>query len=319
MQRAAFACCALACGSFALVACKGSSSPPPEDKRAPAQAPIAPLDEIADASPPDAPSLPCYAVPPDPDAERAGIRRLTHRAGGTPLPRPSSPQRDVTVLKPGSPTLVRGLAPASDGTLSVAPGIGADAVTMMARIDKQKVTLTAPAHLDGAVLGIRGATSAILAIGPQGVALLAKYRSDYVTPRKRDRGRRPEVVAELWPLAIVRDDLDGDGTLELISYSEVRYEIGTGDTITPIVELGVLWGTGAISSFELCCESQLESTVYLAPLTHGGGKPMLFTLDGLRYTVGGGALNELPSTRPEAGQAACLQTSENDPGVLRAR
>lgn len=324
-MRIAIACCA-------LVACKGSERN--EDQRKPAQAPVAP-EAPADAAVPDAAVAPCFQLPFDMAAEKAGIRRLAHRASQAPAR--AKPPPGVVLLPVGIKTVV----PALKGREALGvPEIGADALVSMATFEKDVVRLTAPAHLEGAVIAMTGAAitargagpkkSVLVAIGESGLATLARYRADYVKPRiaksPTDGG---DTIDELYPQAIFHDDIDGDGTVELVAYSALGFaQRGTGAGLQLMrgneYEVGVLWSDGSFAFGSVCCGLDASPVVFLAPPSLSGGAPLLFTLTGDRFALRPKALEKLPpetggkmtGPRASAPKPMCLQTSASEPAKL---
>ncbi len=311
MLRTALACCA-------LIACKGA---PEEDMRVPAQAPV--TSEPADAEVPDAPSPPCFAIPFTADAESAGIRRLAHRV--PPATKAPAKKRDAVKLVVGKPTIIPGLKPWKPAPLgmrepppprpplSVVEVIGAEALVAMAKFPNDKVSLVAPAHLEGAVVAITGGTRVTLAIGDSGAATLARYREHYVKPRLAETPREGDRKVQLEPLAVMLDDVDGDGTPEQIAFSLAT--LWKGDTGRPQLEVGILWATGELAYARVDFNGADVRVHHLVPPTLSGGTLQLVSAAGAQFVLDGKTLTKLPAV---AGDQRCLQTSATEPAVIRA-
>lgn len=309
MLRTALACCA-------LIACKGGA--PDEDKRAPAPAPIAPT-EPADAAPPDAPSAPCFALPLDADGERAGLRFLAHRVPPATTTKPPK-LRDVVKLAVGKSTVIPGLVDPKDLSrpiyvpeVSHAEGLLAGSPSAAAR------KVIAPQHLEGAVLEVYGVRLVTLAIGDAGMATLARYREHYIKPRIAASPVEANYVLRLAPLAILLDDLDGDGALEQISFTRVvlfplRPSLETRDVE---LEVGVLWSTGELAFVRLGYDGLRVPAYYVVPPTLSGGAVLLLSMDGQRIALDGKTLTKLPASGLFA--KVCVQTSTTEPAQLAGR
>lgn len=286
-----------------LVACKGKT--PPEDKRSPAQAPVV----VADAAVPDAPSGPCFALPFGMDAERAGIRKLTIRAI-VPMPRVTK-LPGVTKLVVGKPTRVPGLQPPKDGAALRVPDIGADALVTMAKLTPGGVDLIAPPHTSSAVLRVEGETSALVAVGDEGLVSLIRYRDDYV-PTRKVAGKDAGEITTIEPLAIFAADLATEPPLGLVSYSAVS------DGARTHLEVGVLWHPSGSPTPQVGYAPLRDTSLplYVVPPTLSGGAPLLVGADGTRIVVENMTLRLLAV--PPGGAPACLQTSTTQPAQFRA-
>ena len=291
---------------LALVsACKGSDrheAPPPATPR------DAPAANTQDA-PPSPLAEPCFAIPLDADAEKAGIRRLAHRIppAGAAAPRP----RDVVVLPIGTRAPVPGLRRAGEEPLN-AFGLGADALAAMAKDDSKQVTTVAPAHLEGAVIRLRGATSVLVAVGDAGASTLTRYRDDYAKRRIAASGGK---VTAVEPFALIYDDVDSDGALDLVSFSQTKPSEREPTTL----ELGVLFSSGGIGFGRICCATSVRD-LFVVPPTLSGGKTMIFDLAGDRLLVGDRRVEMLavPSVGEDRGDM-CLQTSATNSAELVRR
>jgi hypothetical protein len=319
MLRTALACCA-------LLACKGS---PPEDERAPAQAPMVP-PEPADAGF-DAPSAPCYAIPFKAEAERAGIRRLAHRVPPSSTTKPPT-VRGVVKLVVGKQTVVPRLRPSPvdaqhGGEHAPRPQVrvpavaNADGLIVRSDAPTDKVTVNALAYLEGAVVEVAGDGFALVAIGDAGIATLARYREHYVKPRLAAIPSEGADTVQFTPLAIMLDDLDGDGVPEQVSFSRVGFQPRTPTQGTKAVdsevELGVLWSTGEFASVRICCDPFDVSRHYVVPPTLSGGNVLLVATTGDRIVLDGKNLTRLPAD-PVTGENRCLQTSTTEPATIIA-
>lgn len=299
-----------------LVACKGNKAPP-EDKRAPAQAPVALASDAAIDAP--APSGPCFTLPFGMDAERAGIRRVAHRtAVEWAAPRENVKVDDAIVLPPGKPTLVKGLRAYTAQAL-VVPSIGADALVATAKIDKEKVTLTAPPHLEGAMIAVQGSDYKLArtVIGERGRRGLELYAGNYVLARLlADPLHDGLPLAKLMPVAVIADDLDADGAIDLVALSSATARLpetgGHRKPELPPYELGVLWKQSEKIAF-----APLPSTdvLYVVPPALSGGKPLIVSQGGARIAIEGDKLVKLPTQYFDDG--ACLQTSATEPASFR--
>jgi len=262
-----------------LLACKGSSAP---DKRAPDPTTPAPVPVA-----PTAESSPCYSFPFGIDAERAGIRRLAHRPTNLPsvtVDRKATrdPTFEQTIeLAPGVPTTIDVL-PRKGGPPFSVPGIGADAMVATAKVTGTSVTVTAPAHLDGAVVEITGETFVRAEIGENGRRALDLYQTRYVLKRYADaegRYHRGHKLTALWPVAIIADDVDGDGKPELVALSRVDVQMPESDRPIDIpgpYDLAIIW----LDSEEYThAWLPSDATIYVVPPGLSGSKPMFVSLD----------------------------------------
>jgi hypothetical protein len=302
-------CAPLLVGAL-LAACKGKGDKP---ESVPLTPPVSPADAATsatvDAATPSSSSASCFTIPFDGSAETAGIRRLAHRI--PPLANAAQRVGNVVVLPVDKRAPVPGLQAPDNEPLRTF-GLGADALATMAQVDPKNpknVTTVAPAHLEGAVMHVRGATSVLVAVGDAGVATLARYREHYVKRRIADKSAP---ISALEPYAIIYDDLDADGTLELISFSRT-----TPARDPSMVELGVLFSTGEIGFAPICCGDSVLG-VWVVPPTLSGGKTLLFDLVGDRVTVGNKQVETLPRTQVGGG-GVCLQTSATKPAELAPR
>lgn len=319
-------------GAIAAVLCAacGSSDPPPSKQSAPP-----PVVAVADAAVPDAAPRSCFAIaldaerrstPFDADGERAGLRRIAHHARHTSSR--AAPVRGVVKLTPGIATLT-GLSGNQKRGL-VVPDIGIDGAITMPDHKTGSLQILPPAFLEGAAVELSASKRVLFAIGDAGLETLARYQKSYVKPRlaksPQNGGRK---IIGILPRALIEDDIDGDGELELVAVSR----IDTGQTYNDPddYELGVLWKNGDTAFVRLCCGGYWRPpSIYLAPPTLTGGKPMLFTIDGHRISIDGHALTDLPMVSPNgnSGRAfddmtprpdakpLCLQTSMTEAAQL---
>lgn len=284
MQRAALA-------YVVVAACKGGDKPAEPAPRA--------MPVVGDATSSDAAvAAPCFAVPLDAAGEKAGLRLLANRAQHVETDVLLAVPKGVTRLDPGQPALVKRLR----APLSVPP-INADALVAMAKPKGRDFELTAPPHLEGAVIELRSEKGdALLAIGNAGLMALERFRENIAKPRVAEAAKRVgDKIALVYPLAIFHDDIDGDGTVELVAYTGISYEQmapsnGLGMLRGDEFMLDVLWATGELATVSRGGGADPpRHALFLAPPTLSGGKTLLFTADGDRFAVENKTLTALPT------------------------
>jgi len=234
-------------------------------------------------------------------------------------PREKGTIDDAIVLPLGTSTLVQGLRAQSATSLEVPAVVGADALVATARIDKDKVTLTARPHLDGAMVAVDGSsdTRARVLIGERGQRGLALYAGTYALARLLADPRHDRLpIATLLPAAVIADDLDADGAVDLVALSRVTVRLpetgGHTKPELPPYEIGVLWKQSEQIAF---APLPSAAVLYVVPPALSGGKPLLVSRDGARIVIDGTSLVKLPTQ--SVGERTCLHTSTTEPAQFR--